>query len=554
MHAALRTASGVVAEGLPGAGVRPAHARRRPARPHPAAPAGVAGVLRAPVERLATAGPGRSWTTSSTTWPRSTRRARRSRRRVRVPAALHGDLRAARRARSRAGRARRGLIALLVPTPTPAEYARAKEASDAVVAQLGALRRPSGGTRRRPRQRADRRPRRRRAARRPAELLSTIFQLIVAGHDTTTSLIGNAVVALLDIPTQLDAAARRAGADPAAIEELLRFDAPGAPLHVPLRGRAGRDRRRDDPGGRAGDHLLRRRQPRPGRYTTPDGSTSNGPKRRHLAFGHGIHHCLGAPLARIEGQIALAVAPPRFPAASPRRRPRPSSTGVMATGSCCGACPSCRSSPVPRRRTRHVDHMVEGTTRFGGGDANVGHRLPGRGGRRDGHGLHRRADRPRRRARDAGRPPPRRRRALAGRVSVRAAAPGVAVLRRRVDGARTRRACSRTAPRRGCRSGPAAPRSRPTSTTSSTAASSAPGRVTFLGGSEYHADGSSHLVTSLVSGETVRVDVRRRVVDATYLSPTIPATTPPPFGVADGVRVVPINELARLAAAPEPAT
>jgi hypothetical protein len=76
------------------------------------------------------------------------------------------------------------------------------------------------------------------------------------------------------------------------------------------------------------------------------------------------------------------------------------------------------------------------------------------------------------------------------------------------------------------------------------------GRVTFLGGSEYHTDGSSHLVTSRVSGETVAVHVRRRVVDATYLAPTIPATTPPPFGVADDVRVVAINELARLTAAP----
>src|SRR4051794_15630795 len=76
------------------------------------------------------------------------------------------------------------------------------------------------------------------------------------------------------------------------------------------------------------------------------------------------------------------------------------------------------------------------------------------------------------------------------------------------------------------------------------------GRVAFLGGSEYHAEDSSHLVTSRVSGETVEVDVRRRVVDATYLSPTIPATTPPPFKVADDVEVVPVNELARLTAAP----
>ena len=72
------------------------------------------------------------------------------------------------------------------------------------------------------------------------------------------------------------------------------------------------------------------------------------------------------------------------------------------------------------------------------------------------------------------------------------------------------------------------------------------GRVTFLGGSEYRAEGSSHLVTSRVSGETVQVEVRRRVVDATYLAPTIPATTPPPFKVASDVDVVAINDLARL--------
>jgi len=78
----------------------------------------------------------------------------------------------------------------------------------------------------------------------------------------------------------------------------------------------------------------------------------------------------------------------------------------------------------------------------------------------------------------------------------------------------------------------------------------ATGRVSFLGGSKYHSEGSSHLVTSRVSGETVKVEVRRRVVDATYLAPTIPATTPPPFGVADDVRVVAINELARLDVTP----
>jgi hypothetical protein len=54
-----------------------------------------------------------------------------------------------------------------------------------------------------------------------------------------------------------------------------------------------------------------------------------------------------------------------------------------------------------------------------------------------------------------------------------------------------------------------------------------------------------------VSGETLQINVRRRVVDATYLSPTIPATTPPPFAVAEDGRVLAINDLARLEAAPK---
>jgi len=77
------------------------------------------------------------------------------------------------------------------------------------------------------------------------------------------------------------------------------------------------------------------------------------------------------------------------------------------------------------------------------------------------------------------------------------------------------------------------------------------GRVTFLGGSDYMADGDAHYVMSRVSRETVQVAVRRRVVDATVLSPTIPATTPAPFGIADDDDgVIPVNDLARLETAP----
>lgn len=77
----------------------------------------------------------------------------------------------------------------------------------------------------------------------------------------------------------------------------------------------------------------------------------------------------------------------------------------------------------------------------------------------------------------------------------------------------------------------------------------APGRVTFLSGSDYRADGASHLVTSRVSGEQVQLNVRHRVVDAAYIAPTIPATTPAPFGVAEGVRVIAVGELAAMAEA-----
>src|SRR4051812_37988486 len=77
------------------------------------------------------------------------------------------------------------------------------------------------------------------------------------------------------------------------------------------------------------------------------------------------------------------------------------------------------------------------------------------------------------------------------------------------------------------------------------------GRVTFLAASEYHSEGAANTVTSRVSGERVQIDVRRRVVDAAYLAPTIPATTPPPFGVADGARVVPVHELATVVDAPQ---
>jgi cytochrome P450 len=207
----------------------------------------------------------------------------------------------------------RGLTALLVPISTPAEYARAKEASDAVVAMLGALvdaKQNAPGddlvsgliSARDGDERLD-----------DQELLSTIFQLIVAGHDTTTSLIGNSVVALLRNPDQL----ARLRADPtkiaAAVEEFLRYDAPVP--HATFRyavepvtiGEV------TIPAGAQVVINLAAANRDPGRYANPDLLDIDRAESRHLGFGHGIHHCLGAVLALMEGQLALGSLLRRFP-------------------------------------------------------------------------------------------------------------------------------------------------------------------------------------------------------------------------------------------------
>jgi cytochrome P450 len=208
----------------------------------------------------------------------------------------------------------RGLSALLVPTSTPAEYARAKEASDAVVAMLEALvdaKQASPGDELVSALISARDGDERLSTQ---ELLSTIFQLIVAGHDTTASLIGNGVVALLEHPAQLD----DLRSDPAklaiAVEELLRYDAPVphstfryavAPMDI------------GDmtiPAGAQVIICLAAANRDSGQYADPQALDIDRAESRHLAFGHGIHHCLGAPLARMEGQLALGTLLRRFPA------------------------------------------------------------------------------------------------------------------------------------------------------------------------------------------------------------------------------------------------
>ena len=147
----------------------------------------------------------------------------------------------------------------------------------------------------------------------------------MAGQDTTTSLIGNGVAALLGLyPEQRDALVADPSLVPQAVEEILRWDAPRAALDVPLCGPR-RDHRRDGPhpgrgsgaGVTGGSWTRPLPQPRRGDLRRPP---RNG--AAHLAFGHGIHHCLGARLARLEGEVAFNQPARPFPwlCASPYRR------------------------------------------------------------------------------------------------------------------------------------------------------------------------------------------------------------------------------------------
>lgn len=207
----------------------------------------------------------------------------------------------------------RALRVLLAPTATAEQYARAKAASDEVVALLtslvdakqhepddaliSALIEARDGDERLNQQ----------------ELLSTIFQLIVAGHDTTASLIGNGMVALLRDPAQLARVRVDERAIPNAVEELLRYDAPVphstfryAVEPIELGGVT-------IPAGAQVIINLASANRDAERYADAEQLDLTRTDARHLGFGHGIHFCLGAPLARMEGHLALGTLIRRFP-------------------------------------------------------------------------------------------------------------------------------------------------------------------------------------------------------------------------------------------------
>ena len=134
-----------------------------------------------------------------------------------------------------------------------------------------------------------------------SELVSTVVTLFVAGHETTTHLLGNGMLALLNNPDEFELIKNQPELIPAAVDEMARFDGsvprswritkkemsineieiPKGELVLPILASANRDERV---------------------FVDPDQFNLHRDTRKHLAFGRGVHVCLGAPLARIEGQ------------------------------------------------------------------------------------------------------------------------------------------------------------------------------------------------------------------------------------------------------------
>jgi cytochrome P450 len=137
-----------------------------------------------------------------------------------------------------------------------------------------------------------------------AELLSTAITLFLGGHDTTTQLIALGTSALVRHPDQLDLVRARPELVPAAVEEMLRYD---APFQMNLR-YVTEDLELGGQTLRAGDlvrQALGAANRDPQRFDDPDAFRIERPPARHLAFGLGHHFCPGAPLARLQAQIAI---------------------------------------------------------------------------------------------------------------------------------------------------------------------------------------------------------------------------------------------------------
>lgn len=144
------------------------------------------------------------------------------------------------------------------------------------------------------------------------EIVATCNLLLIAGHETTVNLIANAILAMLREPRHWASLASDPTHASAVIEETLRYDPP-----VQLVGRIAAEdldiNGTTVPKGDTAMLLLAAAQRDPSAFVDPDVFDPHRASIKHLAFGHGAHFCLGAPLARLEAQLALTMVTARFP-------------------------------------------------------------------------------------------------------------------------------------------------------------------------------------------------------------------------------------------------
>jgi cytochrome P450 len=144
------------------------------------------------------------------------------------------------------------------------------------------------------------------------EVVANVIVTMVGGQETTTNLIGNGLLTLLRHPDQMEWLRDNLSAVPAAVEELLRYESPSqhtarlAPSEVELDGRLIQPRQ-------AVIAVMGAANRDPERFPEPDRLDLTREDNRHVAFGWAGHFCFGAPLARIEGQIAFSTLLRRFP-------------------------------------------------------------------------------------------------------------------------------------------------------------------------------------------------------------------------------------------------
>jgi cytochrome P450 len=137
------------------------------------------------------------------------------------------------------------------------------------------------------------------------ELLAMVFLLLVAGHETTVNLIGSGMLELLEHPSQMEKLRRDPSLIITAVEELLRYTSPVfmsteryAREDVTIRGVA-------IPRGEVTLGVIGSANRDETVFENPDALEITREPNKHLAFGFGIHYCLGAPLARLEAQVAI---------------------------------------------------------------------------------------------------------------------------------------------------------------------------------------------------------------------------------------------------------